>query len=175
MRRLAIIVDLDNTLCDTRHREHIVSGGSPHDWDSYSLACGNDACIEWVADVVRGWKMMNPDGVVIILSGRNTSAMQITRGWLNDRHVPGDELILRKPEETGPNPEYKAAHAQRLLEFYDIQFVIDDHPGVLQHFALLGIPGLWVGRPESPHFPSLLNKDGAVHTLELAYSDVGDD
>ncbi len=167
----AIVVDLDNTLCGTNHREHIVAK-PPRDWDAYSAACVDDPCIEWVADIVRNWSS-STRGHVIVLSGRNVSAEAQTLTWLTEKRIPCDELILRHPHEHKPNHIYKAAHGKRLLETYDIQFVMDDHPGVLQQFALLGVPGLWVGRPENPHFPSFLDGTGSPRTVEASYADGG--
>lgn len=168
MNTPAIIVDLDNTLCDTRHREHLVAQ-RPRNWVAYSMACVADPCIEWVADVVRSWSVA-VQGSVFILSGRNSEARQETVVWLRQHRIPWLEVILRKPNEHEPNAAYKVKHAQRIQQDYDVQFILDDHPGVIQAMSEIGIPGLWVARSVNPHFPQLTNDADELNTVEKAYA-----
>ncbi len=46
--RQIVIVDLDGTLADGRHREHFVTGEGQKDWKSYFAACGDDGYIDLV-------------------------------------------------------------------------------------------------------------------------------
>lgn len=161
----ALICDLDNTLSDTRHREYLAPATPEGDWEPYCLACVDDPCIEWIAHIVRHWL-----GPVLILSARNEVAMPETLAWLKEQEIDWEVVQLRPLGDTRNNLEYKAwAIEQFLLAGFDPALILDDHPGVIQYAASIGLSGLWVSRPENPHFPTLLNAEGAVHAVEPNY------
>jgi FMN phosphatase YigB (HAD superfamily) len=95
--RSVVFVDLDSTLADTRHRQHMIedarAAGREPDWEAYSLACAGDEPIPGTIQLVR---MLTWEGYhIVILSGRSEAAMYRTNEWLYRNQVPFNELILR--------------------------------------------------------------------------------
>ena len=146
-----ILVDLDNTLCDTRHREHLIpKRRAPGAFDEYCMACKDDPPIEWVCNIVRH---LQGGTAVLILSGREECARTLTALWLHRHGIWPVSIILRQPGDDRPNPAIKAAVIDDLLKAgIEIDFILDDHPAVLAAGSDRGIPGLLVCTPTSPHF-----------------------
>jgi hypothetical protein len=87
-----VVVDLDSTLCDTRHRQDRTPSKVGGTWTDYSLLCAEDSLVHGVAELVR---MLRTHSAVYILSGRNDEAEQTTRDWLKRHEVQYDGLRLR--------------------------------------------------------------------------------
>lgn len=104
-----ILWDLDSTLANTAHRQHMVPAirsrvkGGPT-WVDYSMACKDDTPVEGAAVLVRILRgRIRQFGV----SGRNASAEQLTAEWLDKHDIPLDALYLREDGDHTPNGEYK--------------------------------------------------------------------
>ena len=75
-----IVFDLDGTLADTTHRQHILAEGGPSKWDRFFAACDGDAPNSPVIEVA---KALYRDGDSIeIWSGRSESVQEMTLDWL---------------------------------------------------------------------------------------------
>lgn len=147
-----VLVDLDDTLADTDHRHHLLGTSkspSADDWDAYHLACGNDKPIPWTIALVRSWA---PSHNVALVSGRGVIAHDPTVDWLNRYDIPYHSLTLRSKGDHTSNADFKGRVASELLsQGHAILLGLDDHPNVIQRYQSMGIPGLWVSRPESRH------------------------
>ena len=138
-----ILVDLDGTVCDTRHRQSMVRCENP-DWEAYSLACMGDAPVSGVIELVR---YMSALETIIILSGRHESARTQTLWWLDRNRVPYDEVVLRPKGDVRPNVEYKLEGVRRLRQQgHTIRLAIDDYPKVAEAFRAAKVPTLLVAR-----------------------------
>jgi hypothetical protein len=143
------MVDLDNTVCDTRHRIHLIRGQEKPDWEAYSMACPDDEPIWWVINLVN---QLYTTHTIVFMSGRSESAYDLTKKWLDDHGVDYDYVILRRERDHRSNGELKRAEVERWNRNDDhspIVFAIDDHPGVAKDLCAIGIPTLTVCRPEA--------------------------
>ena len=126
-------VDLDSTLCDTRHRKGIiekyVNAGQPIDWDEYSRAALKD----------------EPTGLVPLLqhlqyavpwhvtSGRSQEALDATHRWLERHKLKPVSVNLETSREEHlrlGHVEWKVQHILSLAEVYPIRLHIDDWAGI---------------------------------------------
>lgn len=144
-----VCVDLDSTLCDTRHRQPMVSGRDPAtvDWAAYALECPDDSPVPGSCTLVR---MLAGAGYrIVILSARDHAALDLTRDWLARHTIPYDELILGTSSEyAGRLADYKSEHVRRLLRAgVPVRLVVDDDPSVAPAMAALGVPVLSVRAP----------------------------
>ncbi len=148
-RSETICVDLDSTLCDTRHRHPMVLSGEDRDrtdWVAYSLACEADAPIQGTCHLVR---LLVRHYRIVLVSSRDEAARSLTERWLEEYDVPYDELILGgvagAPEGL---EEFKVHHVRSLLERGEkVVLVIDDLPTLPAAMAAVGVPTLSVRPP----------------------------
>src|SRR5262245_60208704 len=102
-----VFFDLDSTLADTTHRQHLIDDararGEEPDWEAYSLMCSEDVPFPGPVQLAR---MLSWSGYfIVILSGRAEAAMAQTVRWLYENEVPFHEVILREAGDTTSNEE----------------------------------------------------------------------
>jgi hypothetical protein len=86
----SIIVDLDGTLCDSAHRDHLAMAGL---WEEFHSGLTDDKVHKDVAEVIT---IMSDAGYLIIgLTGRNEKFRYKTLGWLGLNKISLDHLIMR--------------------------------------------------------------------------------
>ena len=87
-----IIVDIDGTLSDSRHRLHHLQS-KPKNWPAFFDEMVNDPPYQWVVDLVR---LLARDHLIMLASGRPDSHQPQTIEWLGKQGVPWTELHMRK-------------------------------------------------------------------------------
>jgi hypothetical protein len=148
--RPVVCVDLDSTLCDTRHRQPMLAGitdPSTVDWVAYAMACPADAPVPGCCRLVR---MLAAAGYrIVILSARDRAARVLTEQWLARFAVPYDDLILGSRAEYGAGlAGYKSRRVRHLMAAGTaVRLMIDDDPAVGPAMAQLGVPTLTVRPP----------------------------
>lgn len=77
-RLLAYIIDLDGTLYDNSHRQHLIPADRSNTagWVAFNSACADDVLREDIADLVRSLLLSGSE--VIFLTGRGESAREPT-------------------------------------------------------------------------------------------------
>lgn len=139
-----IVTDLDATLADARHREHLAAPGSHihHDWIEYSKACGDDALIEGAVEAIRILSQHYP---IYIVSARNAEAAEETETWLSKHHIRWTGLRLRTAEDEQVNAKYKVQYIQRLREAgLEPILMLEDNEDVAAAVSAIGVPVLRV-------------------------------
>ncbi len=147
--RPTVCVDLDSTLCDTRHRRHMIRAADdpvPMDWRAYSLACTDDAPIEGPITLLR---LLAPACRIVILSARDEAARGLTERWLREHEVPYDRLILYRPGVDDPDMgTFKAEQVRRLrAEGAEVALMVEDAPLVAASMRDVGVATLLVQPP----------------------------
>lgn len=135
-QRVALIVDLDGTLCKTEHRAHFVQKpkGERKDWNSFFKEMINDTINEPVESIVRSF-----DGAVVLCSGRPDNYRAITEEWLKDHALSYDDLFMRHRNDQRPDNIIK----EILLDFeilprYKPFFILDDRNQVVEMWRKRG-------------------------------------
>lgn len=131
-RPLAVICDLDGTLC-------LLNGRDPYKPE----LCHTDEVNPTVLGVIGalhdwfGW-------VPIFLTGRNDGAREATRTWLRRYDLSDHRLIMRPhPSEHSwtPAPVWKRwAYENLIAPHRDVRLVLEDDPRVATMFRNLGVP-----------------------------------
>lgn len=130
--RPVVVVDLDSTLCDTRHRHVLapkVELGVERNWVAYSMACSDDIVIEGTRRTV---KVLSVAHDIHLVSFRNNEARERTMDWLWKNDVPYHSLKLKMPGEfDNQHDDYKVDYVKRLqAQGHEVVLVIDDWPGL---------------------------------------------
>lgn len=134
-----IIVDIDGTLAH-------MNGRSPYDYTKVST----DVVDPVVSDIVRRYRSVdimddNPLYVVIV-SGREDSCKPETEKWLQDNHIPYDELHMRKSDDDRDDRIVKKEIFDAWIkDRYNVKFVLDDRNRVVEMWRSLGLKVLQVG------------------------------
>lgn len=131
----AIIVDIDGTLAH-------MNGRGPYE----DHLVHTDLVDEVVRDLVVGWLDLNPDGSVIILSGRDEGrSREVTEQWLDSYDIPRRALYMRPAGDTRNDAIVKAelfdAH---IAPHYNVKYVLDDRDRVVEMWRAKGIKCLQV-------------------------------
>lgn len=139
-----ILVDLDSTVYDTRHRHHLAP---THDrtktWADYAGACLGDVPFEAVVQLIRRlWAFAE----IHIISGRDGSALEKTLFRLKEDEVPYDAIKLRGVNDETPNVDIKVAYIRELRAAgRNVALAFDDWPETCEGIQAEGVPVLCVG------------------------------
>lgn len=141
----AVIVDVDGTLSDLRHRLSHVSGAK-RDWDQFFALAHLDTAIEPVRTVVRALYAADDEAPRIILcSGRPERLRHVTEKWLNDRSIGFDSLYMRADGDTRQDAVVKRELLDRILaDGFEPFLAIDDRPSIVEVWRSAGICTLQV-------------------------------
>lgn len=140
-RQPAVIVDMDDTLCDVSTVSHLQS--EQDGFDAFHRACAqcppHRAVVEWcIEQHRRGFE-------ILIVTGRDAWAHGLTEQWLRE-HLPVRHggIYMRADGDFRSNVEVKRDIHNRLAMTYDIRAAIDDDPEILGLWQELGIPAAMV-------------------------------
>lgn len=126
-----IFVDIDGTLV-----ENVPLPPGQLDWIEVHEAAHRRHPVAGVVELVRE---LHAAGVmVVILTARTDAVRQGTQRWLDDHRIPHHRLLMRRADDTRPNPVVKAAALQHFLMFAGqnarMLFAIDDDPECCQMY-----------------------------------------
>lgn len=146
--RRFVVVDLDGTLCDSAHREHLAIAKQ---WDEFHSLLGEDRPHADVADLleVLNSGILTTDLEVILLTGRNERYRGQTEAWLLKHRIKNDHLLMRPDYDPRPDHDLKP---QMLFEFVggeggvsafertlqQVWFILEDRDKVVEAWRNLG-------------------------------------
>lgn len=131
------IFDIDGTLADGSHREHLVSGkdGAKKDWKAYFDLCGRDEPIGIVVDMLHALFFTH---TVVIVSGRPDTYYRQTHQWFFEHGISFDAIFMRAGSDKRPDTEVKQ-DILNLMPKEQIAVVFDDRPSVVRMWRANGI------------------------------------
>lgn len=132
----AIIVDIDGTIADCRHRDHFITD-RPQDMESFFKACKNDKIIPEVLNIIN---KLSIDYKIIFCTGRSSKYKSETLTWLEINF--GDyyeRLIMCGKDDNTPGAVLKEPIIDILKNEYDIEMAFDDDPNTIKMLQSKGI------------------------------------
>jgi len=116
MHKNIVVFDLDGTLSNGKHRNHLVPDAKDAHkcsaWEAHYNAAGGDTPIQDTIDVCFA---LNGAGYeIVILTGRCVDASDVTVGWLADHQIPYARLIMRDFDDERPDILYKEEELLKL-------------------------------------------------------------
>ena len=142
MKRRAIIVDLDGTLCNNTHRQHLYDK-EHKDWKLINEESKYDLVNNWCLEIVNLFSLNGYK--IIFLTGRSAHAWDVTEDWLNRNVGPGVDwmLLMREKKDKRPDTDSKTEiFVNEIAPFYDVLFAIDDRKPVVDMWRNMNIPCL---------------------------------
>lgn len=126
-----VVIDMDGTLCNSAHREHLARAGQ---WDEFHSLLMEDQPwpdVQLLIEHLDSW-----DTLVVGLTGRNQRYHNQTINWLAEHDIGLDALLMR------PDDDYRSDHELKpeLLDEYlaatgrtasDVWFILEDRDKVV--------------------------------------------
>ena len=128
-----IVVDMDGTLTDCRHRVHHVQQ-KPKNWMAFFAGISDDPLRKDVLDRARMFKLP-----MVVVSARPDEYRYATEQWLKKHNVKYSALLMRRNGDYRSDEIVKAEILERLLDVTRIEVVIDDRPGVVAMWKSKGL------------------------------------
>ncbi|MFJ3929777.1 MULTISPECIES: hypothetical protein [unclassified Streptomyces] len=120
-RPLAVF-DLDNTLADTAHRQHLLQR-RPRDWNAFFAAAPQDPPL---AEGVLLCRRAAEECEVVYLTGRPERCREATLAWLAAQELPAGRLLMRPPADRRPARVTKLEALRRLARSREVRMLVDD-------------------------------------------------
>ncbi|MFE3547151.1 hypothetical protein ACFXN2_00595 [Streptomyces kronopolitis] len=134
-RPLAVF-DLDGTLADATHRQHLLEG-TPRDWKAFFAAAPEDPPLaEGVALALRDAE----DCEVVYLTGRPERCRRDTLAWLTRHGLPEGRLWMRPDHDRRPARHTKLEILRRIARDRQVRHVVDDDALVCDACEKAGFP-----------------------------------
>ena len=127
------IVDVDGTLA-------IINGRSPYDDSKIHTDIPNLHVIDLVGVKKTEYIFNDKEGQIIIVSGRMDKCKDQTVKWLQDNHIPFDQIHMRKTNDYRSDSIVKEEIYNEFIKGkYFVDFVLDDRDSVVKTWRDLGL------------------------------------
>ena len=163
---LAYIIDLDGTLYDNSHRQHLIPADRSNTagWVEFNCACTDDVLREDMADLVRSVLLSGRE--VIFLTGRGEAAGEQTmQRLLKDfNFIEQPTLIMRPMDCHTSAAEFKRDAVKRIRDSkrwagYDL-IALEDDPSIVEVMRGIGVTVLHIDSKcctvEKPHHNGMM-------------------
>lgn len=125
----ALVVDVDGTIAENFTR------------DLYDFGAAiTDMPVRWVIDLIKDYKVKY-NACLIFITGRPTSAKQVTVSWLklHGLYTEEDILITRTNLFNRPNVVHKKEQIEKFINDYNILFVLENSTYAANMYRSLGL------------------------------------
>lgn len=130
-----VIVDIDGTIADVRHRLHHIKGPKKKNWKAFFEEMYRD---EPITDRLEQVRELSSKHQILIVTGRPEQYRAQTERWLQRHKVPYEKLYMRKNGDHRPDYEAKQAVLDE-IDPKQIVLAIDDRPPVCKMWERHGI------------------------------------
>ena len=133
---IAIICDLDGTLCNANNRRHYVTE-KPKNWKKFYEEAHKDKPNYPIYYLINA---IARDREVIYVSGRPDNYRKLSETWLKEWNCPEGKLLMRKEGDFRPDYEVKKEiYDNEIKDKYEILFCIDDRKQVVDMWRSQGL------------------------------------
>ena len=137
-KREFVVIDLDGTLCDSRHREQYARD---KEWERFHSLLLQDK--PW-RDVQHLMDCLDFIGTtIVILTGRSEGWGAATNQWLLEHKIVGDTLLMRPEGDWRPDTELKPALLEKWMKESgctkdDCLFIVEDRDKMVEEWRNRG-------------------------------------
>lgn len=129
-----LIVDLDGSLCNNEHREHLLPKGADvnktEGWNAFNLACKEDALIVPTYNFVKALQLSFKYQIIFV-TGRAAVCRDQTEQWLDKWGFHGYEVHMRPNDDHRKAVEFKR-HKFGKLKLTENDVVVEDDPTIIE-------------------------------------------
>lgn len=135
MPKHIVIVDLDGTIADVRHRLHFVTGPGKKRWKRFFQAQINDLP---VAALITRIRELSREHEIVIVTARPDVCRAGTEEWLERNGVPYSRMFMRSTGDHRPDYVVKAEILETIGK-ERVMLVFEDRPLVCQMYREAGL------------------------------------
>ncbi|MCY4641509.1 MAG: hypothetical protein OXC41_02250 [Gammaproteobacteria bacterium] len=133
-----VLLDIDGTLADNSHRQHLVSS-PPKRWHEFFTKMTDDIPNVAVVNLYRTL-CRSGDYDVVLVTARPEKYRSVTEDWLRRYNIDWTMLLMRADGDFRPDAEIKREMLDKLKCTLDeIVFVIDDRTQTVRMWRSLGL------------------------------------
>lgn len=138
----AIIVDIDGTIADMKHRLHYLEDKN---WDGFYSEVGKDTFRKDIWDkVLETAGDPAPFGhTIIFVTGRPAKTCSDTMAWMRENGIEIDDyhqLYMRVDDDHSPDTDYKTGvYEGSIKPNYDVIAVFEDRPRLVRMYKEMGL------------------------------------
>jgi len=145
IRKQIVVIDLDGTLCDDSHREHLVIA---KEYDAYHALLRDD--VPW-PDVKAYLSLLGLDSVTVALTARPETYRAATHDWLIEHECVFDHVLMRGKDDFRNITEVKPELLRMFLQENDyspedVLVILEDREHMVEKWRNLGYR-CWQVRP----------------------------
>ena len=133
----AIIVDLDNTLCNIKYKKDLVEK-KPKDFQKFYELIPNDTVNIWCEEIIN--KFIEDTNIIIVTGRMNQgNILKDTMNWLEKNNIPYDSIHMRKNNDFRNDWKVKPEIVAELMKEYEILFCLEDRRDVTAKYREMGL------------------------------------
>jgi hypothetical protein len=138
-----IIVDIDGTLANGSHRQHLLNQ-IPKDWKTYQTLAHLDTVHQPIVDLVRNLYEYC-EATIILCTGRGEQERKLTVAWLHANKIPFHYLYMRAEKDYRADDVIKLELLDKMIEEgLNPSLVLDDRARVVAAWRRRGLTCLQV-------------------------------
>lgn len=177
--KIAYIIDLDGTLYDNSHRQHLIPAdrNNTAGWVPFNAACAKDILRKEVANLVRA--VAAEGGDVIFLTARGEDAREPTFSRLHHdfSFAYSSDLVMRQMNDHRSAAEFKSSFISGLKSEFSVYrdhtlVAIEDDPAVVDAMRALGVTVLHIDSKcctvEKPHHNGMMQLSNELADAKAA-------
>lgn len=142
----AVILDIDGTLSNCDHRQHLVIG-EKKDFESFYKAMGDDEPNKWCFDLAHAMWLSGYS--ILFVTGRPDRYRGLTLNWIEETrkalHIEFEYELFMRPAEKEKETDYivKGEIYNTLIkDRFDIAFVVEDRQQMVDYWRSIGLTAL---------------------------------
>jgi FMN phosphatase YigB (HAD superfamily) len=131
-----VVVDLDGTLCNSGHRDHLAQA---REYDAFNARLVDDLPhddVKWLLDVIS--RLPAEEVQIIALTGRSEKFRKLTLEWFMKHGIAIDDLIMRPEHDYTSDHELKPRMLEEHVARKDVLFILEDRERVVEAWRNLG-------------------------------------
>lgn len=132
----AVICDLDDTLTNAAHKDHLAKAKQ---WKAFEAASENDPVNQWCLDLIT---TLSKSGKyeIIYVTGRQEGMRSLSQNWLKRHNAPDGVLLMRSAKDyRSDNVVKKQIYEKKIAPYYDVAFCLEDRPHIADMWRSLGL------------------------------------
>ena len=131
-----VIVDMDGTLADVKHRLHFIRGKGKPNWKKFFQEQRHDRPIKSILKTVCDLASENE---IVIVTGRPEQYLHETEQWLRKYKVPYSRIFMRPVGDHRPDFLVKRDILQKKIGKKRVVMVFEDRPRVCEMYRQAGL------------------------------------